>query len=887
MRSWYRHTSPLCHVRIRPLVLLCLVFALLATPLPSVRADALTFDRQTAAIDRALAWLLAQQQPDGSWPTAFGHPAGVTLDVVLAGRAVGRDVSAWRLAESATDPLSYLAEHAADYSASAAATGKLVVGLVAAGLDVSDLAGFDAVAKLRGYAQPTGAFGDPSANPTLADQAWAMLALAALRAPQDARAVSELLSRQNADGGWGWAVGQGSDPDSTALAVQALAAHGASAQSAEVQAALAYLKTLQGGTGAIESWGAPNASSTAYVLQALTALGQNPLSQEWRTNGGTLLDGLLALQTAEGGLAGYDGSADVFATAQALPALAGKALPLLGPVPALQAALDYVQALQQGEGGLDDGLVADALLALSAAGQDPFAWRDASGRSLTASAVALADQADNAGKAGRLLWALAKAGASADVAPTLLAVIEKHYDRASGQYDPNGNVWNQAYALLALAETDAQPPEQAVAWLAASQRPDGGWPWAVGFLSDSNSTAIAARALVACGYPTDSFVLRKAAAYLRSVQAADGGFRYDTSPLSAEGDGNSTALVAQALLALGLDPWADWRFARPGPQGAAIMQLQDRLYALQTESGAFAWLPEQGANPLATLQIIPLLAAQVRAQRVQRPVSVTTPAAPVQPKEAVAASAADLGAWGPSLEAWRKGLILSGATMSAVAAPSGLAAVIVQLDADRAIVRVTPLEGQASTGWDVLQAAGLPLEAQRGFVCSLAGVGCPPDDCFCGGNSWWGYWHLAEGEWQMAMTGASASLVRPGDVEGWRWGEGDAPLAVQAADLFDPERLSPGAPRVVTSGGSTVVRVDYQGDVNQNAQVVAAVHSVSKGTPLGEPVRLTRLASVGLFAGSLDAAGSADDRQLCIAYTDPDGVNGSAAWCVPLASPAP
>ena len=135
----------------------------------------------------------------------------------------------------------------------------------------------------------------------------------------------------------------------------------------------------------------------------------------------------------------------------------------------------------------------------------------------------------------------------------------------------------------------------------------------------------------------------------------------------------------------------------------------------------------------------------------------------------------------------------------------------------------------------------------------------------------------------MAMTGASASPVRPGDVEGWRWGEGAAPLAVQAAGLFDPQRLSPGAPRLVVSGQSATVRVDYQGDVNQNAEVRAAVHSASTGRPLDEPVNLTRLAAVGLFVGSLDIGAQADDRQICLSHSDPDGVNGSDAWCVALA----
>ena len=71
-------------------------------------------------------------------------------------------------------------------------------------------------------------------------------------------------------------------------------------------------------------------------------------------------------------------------------------------------------------------------------------------------------------------------------------------------------------------------------------------------------------------------------------------------------------------------------------------------------------------------------------------------------------------------------------------------------------------------------------------VCSIEGVGCPTDDCFCGGNTYWGYSYWDGSAWQGYAVGASGSVITAtGAVEGWRWGEfGSSQIAatqVQAA----------------------------------------------------------------------------------------------------------
>jgi hypothetical protein len=117
---------------------------------------------------------------------------------------------------------------------------------------------------------------------------------------------------------------------------------------------------------------------------------------------------------------------------------------------------------------------------------------------------------------------------------------------------------------------------------------------------------------------------------------------------------------------------------------------------------------------------------------------------------------------------------------------------VVQLDPARTLVRQVAFSEPIS-GLAALQQSGLPLVtadfAWGTAVCSLAGVGCPAEDCFCGGDTFWNYAYWDGAAWQSYPTGPSASIISPtGAVEGWRWGEFEAAalpaspaLAAQAA----------------------------------------------------------------------------------------------------------
>jgi hypothetical protein len=122
-------------------------------------------------------------------------------------------------------------------------------------------------------------------------------------------------------------------------------------------------------------------------------------------------------------------------------------------------------------------------------------------------------------------------------------------------------------------------------------------------------------------------------------------------------------------------------------------------------------------------------------------------------------------------------LLLSVAVASARPADPVVTAhgnVIVQFsDSDlvaRAITFTAPISGLRA-----LELSGLEVvTATTSFgpvVCSIGDVGCPADNCFCGGSVFWGYKSWDGDAWQDYMVGAGDSVLGDGAVEGWRWGE--------------------------------------------------------------------------------------------------------------------
>lgn len=264
---------------------------------------------QPQAATRGASYLASLQQPGGGFG---GGSIGADVDVIIAIRAAGYDPA--RLAASdGTTAAEYVKAHAATATKPADAAG-IALGAIAVGLDPANIGGTDVTAAITsGFDASTGRYAADDFS-----QSIAMLGLACTGGSVAPSAVAALESAQvHADGGWGF---QGtSDPDTTAIAVQALLANGVPTADPAVTAAISYFKASQLPDG---GWGyapASNVNSTAYVVQALIAAGQDPVT--YVKGGVDPVSYLLAQQRPDGSFPGVSGE---IATEQVVPALAGR-----------------------------------------------------------------------------------------------------------------------------------------------------------------------------------------------------------------------------------------------------------------------------------------------------------------------------------------------------------------------------------------------------------------------------------------------------------------------------------------------------------------------------------------------------------------------------------
>ncbi len=121
-------------------------------------------------------------------------------------------------------------------------------------------------------------------------------------------------------------------------------------------------------------------------------------------------------------------------------------------------------------------------------------------------------------------------------------------------------------------------------------------------------------------------------------------------------------------------------------------------------------------------------------------------------------------------------LVLSGVALAAQGDTKQVGLVIVFPDkTEYAAIVTVPV---AATTFDVLRAANVTLVSQSTAfgpaVCSIKGVGCPADNCFCDPKRFWAYYHLVDGAWVSAAEGVGAFVPANGAVEGFAWSEFDA-----------------------------------------------------------------------------------------------------------------
>ncbi|MGP0032258.1 MAG: IPT/TIG domain-containing protein [Acidimicrobiales bacterium] len=211
-----------------------------------------------------------------------------------------------------------------------------------------------------------------------------------------------------------------------------------------------------------------------------------------------------------------------------------------------------------------------------------------------------------------------------DLVSRLLAT-EQTSGPAAGRFGTNAQVadynagpYDQGLALAALKAAGVSANAAAVSWLQNAQCPDGGWTAPDPAINpcdgnpidyagpDTNTTSLALEGLAAQGGLTPT-VMTNALGFLTAAQDPDGGWGYDPNPSQAPGntDPDSTSLVLQALLAMGLSPNAIT------DQGASpVSALLSFVIPSGPDAGAISspfGSPTAG-NVIATYQSVPALA---------------------------------------------------------------------------------------------------------------------------------------------------------------------------------------------------------------------------------------------------------------------------------------
>jgi hypothetical protein len=272
--------------------------------------------------DKALSWLLEEGDPQ----TGGYESDSNSVEALLAIGANNIRAADWRKNPDSASLLDYWIENGTAFSLNGAAeAGKLAAGMSASGGCWPE----SAKQPLEFYNPSTGIF---DSEPGF--QAWAILGTLAFDQDVPDSAVDYLKSQVQPDGGWEWNAGFGSDTNTTAFVIQTLVTASEPFDSPAIENGLIYLHAAQNDDGGFtyapgSSFGTDSDSnSSAYAIQAILAVGQDPQSDAWSKNGIDPIEYLLALQLPDGSLEWQPGTgANFLATAQAIPAFLGKSFP--------------------------------------------------------------------------------------------------------------------------------------------------------------------------------------------------------------------------------------------------------------------------------------------------------------------------------------------------------------------------------------------------------------------------------------------------------------------------------------------------------------------------------------------------------------------------------
>ena len=266
----------------------------------------------------AAGFLAGQITSHGGYlPAPYGGGAdlGLTMDAVLALAAAG---SSGEVADDATD---HIAANLTDYVSYEdawflGATAKALLVAVVQDRDPSSFGGHDLLAQVRSMEGESGRFSDSGPygdSSNMFGQAFALLGLKRAGVNPSTAAVNWTEAQQCDDGGFPTFPGGAtcsSDPDSTAIVIQALHATGRGDSSATTRAVdyLAGRQLADGSFGGGQWTPAANTNTTGLVASALRLSGRTTAADRAATWVASVQHGCDMPEPLRGGIA-YDASA--------------------------------------------------------------------------------------------------------------------------------------------------------------------------------------------------------------------------------------------------------------------------------------------------------------------------------------------------------------------------------------------------------------------------------------------------------------------------------------------------------------------------------------------------------------------------------------------------
>jgi hypothetical protein len=464
---------------------------------------------------------------------------------------------------------------------SGGAAGEVVMGLVAACQDPRDFHGYNLVISTTSRFSPsTGIYSD-SVEVLPFRQSLAILGLATVSETIPVTATRWLTENQQSggadDGCWLGSTAFGPpvcDIDGTAMSIMALLAAGVPKTNTHVVSATNYLSRTQAASGGWESWGAFSVNSTALALQALAAQGEDfytaSSDNHWAKGGvNTPLSALLQGQDSRGPWTQtWNPDGDNYSTFWAIPAVAGKHFPLKGRCEAARRGLLCLKTLQDGTdatfpefadtgwgtgekaSGTSRAIEAISMCSFPSNPQltDPQSayWTENSIKPIEAldNVAAAYIAGGKGGRVGKVMRGVVRSNSTYTVtnfAGGNLVVSMTNHLQPDGRYDDN--MYGQPHAMLGLAYAGFPISPTAVSWV-LNEKSDG-W-WSVGGFDVGPDTAgQVLQALAAAGTPRQHDVV----AELKERQLASGAWAGWSSASE-----NSTAEAVKGLIAQNENP---------------------------------------------------------------------------------------------------------------------------------------------------------------------------------------------------------------------------------------------------------------------------------------------------------------------------------------------